>query len=87
MARFGTPKEKIEKDNNSQSNRTNEIPFRVHQTLSLLNSLKTSVPYPTYLREMHRDSHYSVLTIKYAFHPHPAPSSLFGTKPSRAREF
>jgi len=32
MAGVGTPKEKIEKDHNSQSNRTYEIPFAVHQT-------------------------------------------------------
>jgi hypothetical protein len=55
MAWAGTPKEKIEKDNNSQSNCTYEIPFRVHQTFSLLNSLKNPVPYPKYLRAVHPD--------------------------------
>jgi len=71
MARVGTPKEKIEKDNNSQSNRTNEIPFRVHQTFSLLNSLITPVSYPPFLREMHLISHYSIFNYQLRLSPRP----------------
>jgi len=32
MARVGAPQEKIEKDQNSKSNCSKEIPLRVHQT-------------------------------------------------------
>jgi hypothetical protein len=81
MARVGTPKEKIEKNNNSQSNCTYEIPFRVHQTFSLLNSLKTPVPLPAI-----SEGNASRLTLKFFIYqirlsPSPEPSS------SRARDF
>jgi hypothetical protein len=38
MASVGTPKEKIEKDSNSETNRTEEIPFRLHAASRLLRS-------------------------------------------------
>ena len=44
MTRICTPKEKIEKDRNSQNYRTEEIPFRVHQTNTPFTLTRPFVP-------------------------------------------